>query len=339
MNAIPDPFSLIYLPLFGSSNGTQARAFLWQDGTMQDLGTLGGQDANAFGLNERGQVIGISYTNSTPNPATKVPTLDPFLWTKDKGMIDLGTLGGTSGGPNALNNRGQVIGASNLAGDQISDPFLWNDGKLIDLFTNTIGGNPVTANAINDVGEIVGGGAFSNRVFDAYLWRNGAASDLGTLNGDCFSEAIAINSRGQVVGNSVSCDGSRQRSFLWEKGLMVDLNTLIPPNSALELVETLAINDGGEVTGNGVPPGCGDVNACGHAFVLIPCNGDQADTEGCNDGGEVTGAVSQNSAASVNQSATTVTQGSPTAREIAARIHARIGRRFHVPGLAPGPTR
>ena len=77
-------------------------------------------------MNERGQVAGTSYTNTTQNPTTKVPTVDPFLWTKDKGMVDLGTLGGNSGGPNALNNRGQVIGISNLAGDQISHPFLWD---------------------------------------------------------------------------------------------------------------------------------------------------------------------------------------------------------------------
>ena len=76
-------------------------------------------------------------------------------------MIDLGTLGGTFGLPNALNNHRQVVGFSNLAGDQISDPFLWDDGRLIDLFTNTIGGKPITANAIDDAGEIVGGAAFS----------------------------------------------------------------------------------------------------------------------------------------------------------------------------------
>ena len=109
-------------------------------------------------------------------------------------MIDLGTLGGTFGSPNALNNQGQVVGQSNLPGDQPgnSDPFLWDGEKLVDLFTTSIGGNPLTANAINDAGEIVGFAAFPNGAFDAYLWKGGVATDLGTLAGDCFSEAVAL---------------------------------------------------------------------------------------------------------------------------------------------------
>jgi uncharacterized membrane protein len=117
-NTIVDPFSLLYFLAAGVTNGTQTRGFLWHNGHTRDLGTLGGPDAQAFCLNENGQAAGISYVNSTPNPITGVPTADPFLWTEEQGMIDLGTLGGVWGGACPLNNRGQVLGTSSVATDQ-----------------------------------------------------------------------------------------------------------------------------------------------------------------------------------------------------------------------------
>lgn len=275
-NTVPDAFGF----------GTQTRAFLWDHGVMQDLGTLGGPDSFAEFVNERGQVEGFSFVNATVNQTTGLPTGHPFLWTNGK-MVDLGSLGGTlagNGGINqqgALNNRGQVVGLSNLAGDQTADPFFWDGEKLIDLFTTTAGGSPVTANAINDAGEIVGTAIFADRpIADAYLWRDGAATDLGTVGNDCFSEAFAINSRGQVVGDSFSCVSNAQRSFLWENGSIVDLNSISSPNS-LQLIAPTAINDRGEIGGLGLPPGCLFDSACGHAFLLIPicANG----SEGCAD--------------------------------------------------------
>jgi probable HAF family extracellular repeat protein len=284
-NAISDPFSLLF-QLVGSSNGTQTRAFLWQNGDKQDLGTLGGPDAQAFLVNNQGQVIGLSYTNSTPNPDTGFPTIHPFLWHEGE-MKDLGTLGGfgtlfSTVSVNGLNNRGQAIGLSPLTGDQIAHPFLWDDGKLIDL-TAQSGGLIVTANALNDAGEIVGNAVFPNGASDAYLWKDGAVTDLGTLAGDCGSEPFAINSRGQVVGQSFSCVSNAVRTFLWENGSIVDLNALIPPNSGWQLVEAFAINDRGEIGGIGDPPGCANLNdaACGHAFLLIPCDVEQENIEGC----------------------------------------------------------
>ena len=285
-NAVSDPYSFYYFLAFGSSNGTQTRAFLWDtENGMQDLGTLGaGNDALATLLNERGQVAGQAYTNSTPNSTTGFPTADPFLWDKENGMTDLGTLGGTVGNPTALNNRGQVIGSSNLSGDQSFHPFLWEQGNLIDLYANTEGGNPLTADAINDAGEIVGAGAFQNESSDAYLWREGTATDLGHLAGDCTSRGWAINSKSQVVAESYACTGGNARAFLWENGSIIDLNTLIPPRSSLQLVWPMAINDREEIAGVGLPAGChGFDNAgeCGHAFLLIPCDENHPGVEGC----------------------------------------------------------
>jgi probable HAF family extracellular repeat protein len=312
LNDIPDAVSILDSLVYGTSNGTQTRAFVWERGHMQDLGTLGGPDALAFFINQRGQITGFSYTNSTPNATTGLPTQDPFLW-EDGTMIDLGTLGGTSGSPTALNNAGQVIGVSNLAGDQTHDPFLWEKGNLIDLATNTIGATAITANAINDAGEIVGAAAFANAPFDAYLRKKGAASDLGHLSGDCFSEAIAINSRGEVVGYS-TCDFANVHPILWKNGLPIDLNSTIPANSSLQLVIALAINERGEIAGLGVPASCPVALvdfACGHAFLLIPC-GEPGD--GCEDGAAIGAAASNTGLEQARQPPTAGNRDNPSFR-------------------------
>jgi probable HAF family extracellular repeat protein len=192
-------------------------------------------------------------------------------------MKDLGTLGGVWGSAGVLNDKGHVIGYSSLAADPGAclkalpnpncHPFLWDAGKLLDLTVQS-GGVFVKANAINIGGAIVGLGNFSGTL-DAALWRNGKVTDLRHVAGDCSSEALAINSSDQVIGRSVACNGDLH-PFLWENGSMVDLNTLIPPNSDFLLVETAAINDGGKIAGDGTPPGCGPDDLCGHAYLLIP---------------------------------------------------------------------
>jgi len=291
-NSIPDPFSLLY-QLVGSPDGTQTRAFLWENGEKQDLGTLGGPDAQPFGLiSERGEIVGVSYTSSSPNPSTNLPTADPFLWSKERGMIDLGTLGGVWGSAGLVNKRSQVVGSSSVAADPgaclVGDvvnchPFLWENGLLVDLNIDSLGGSPITANALNDSGDIVGTAAFPERpVSDAYLWRDGVATDLGTVGDDCYSEGFAINARAQVVGQSFPCSLNFLRTFLWENGSIIDLNALGSPK-ILRLIEAFAINDRGEIGGIGVPPGCSDFTdaACGHAFVLVPVCADG--TEGCAD--------------------------------------------------------
>jgi probable HAF family extracellular repeat protein len=276
LNTIPDPFSPF---------GLQLRAFLWKNGVMQDLGTLGtGTDAVAYFINARGQVAGTSNTNTVVNPVTGLPTQDPFLW-ENGTLIDLGTLGGTCGEPNALNNKGQVVGDSDLAGDLIADAFLWEKGKLTDLGTLT-GGIGSSAWWINDAGEIVGGSFTPNPAspFHAVLWRKGRITDLGTVGGDACSGSLGVNSETQVVGfSSVDC-AVNSHAFLWEDSQLIDLNIFNHPDSGLQqLLLAVNINDSGEIAGLGVPPGVDpkDVFTLGHTFVLIPCDENHPGVEGC----------------------------------------------------------
>lgn len=306
-NTAPDPYSLyeylLGLRVPGAGGGTQTRAVLWEDGKIHDLGTLGGSDAWASFINESGQISGFAYVNDTPDPSTGLPRMDPFLWDHGK-MLDLGSFGGVFGFPNGMNRRGQVIGGSSVSSNPGAcnfentnpgcDPFLWDGTKLIDLSTTSVGGSPGSAFWINDAGEIVGGGTFPNAVFDAYVWRKGVATDLGALPGDCFSEAYAINGSSQVVGDSFSCvvvDGDLfHHPFLWENGSMIDLNDVIPADSPLELVvvgplsfSVQPLNDRGEIAGVGVPRGVdpGNMPILGHAFLLIPCDENHPNIEGC----------------------------------------------------------
>jgi probable HAF family extracellular repeat protein len=320
-NGVPDPFTPtgVFYGIFGLGP-QQLRAFRWQGKQLQDLGTLGGPDACAVWVNDRGQIAGASFTNSDVNPATSFPTLDPFLWEHGR-MLDLGTLGGTLGFAFIINNQGQVAGQSNLAGDVDAHAFLWERGTLTDL--GTLGGTFSTPIWLNDAGDVVGG-AFTpmDQLFHAFLWRNGVIRDLGTLEGDCSSVALGLNSEGQIVGQSSStCDFSTARAVLWEKGgPALDLNRLVNPGSGLLLTEPKIINDRGEIVAVGLLPN-GDV----HSVVLMPCDRDHSTGQECSKDYEMNATTAiQNRTAPVNQNPVKAMGAGMTAKEIAARIRARI---------------
>jgi probable HAF family extracellular repeat protein len=267
-NAIPDPFSF---------PGTQMRGFLWENGVMLDVGTLGGPDAVAFFVNNRGQIAGVSFTDSTPNPSTGMPTVHPFLL-ENGSMKDLGTLGGL-GGPanfngegltvevNALNSQGEVAGTSPLAGDEAHHAVLW-DGTLKDL--GTLGGINSQAFWVSDTGLAVGrADVLGSQSHHAFLWKNGVMTDLGVLGSCLNSTAFSVNSQGQVVGDTGACpDGGGGPSFFSEQGQpMVDINTLVLPGSDIEVVDALYINDAGVVAGGGILPS-GDF----HTVLLVPAS-------------------------------------------------------------------
>jgi probable HAF family extracellular repeat protein len=282
MNTIPDPNSLATPP-------NQTRAFRWDaENGMQDLGTLpGGTDAMAGIINERGQVVGWSYVDSTPSVVCAnlyessrqgfFLTTASFIWDKTNGMRDLGGFGGTCTLAVALNNGGQIVGTSGLTGDTQFQfhPFVWEaETGIVDLLDPS-DGRFGFARAINDHGEIVGEICIPLQC-DAALWRKSGGKwrtfDLGAIGG--FGNAVSINDSGQVVGDGVP---ALNYTFLWEDGgPAVDLSTLVSSTSGLQFNEMVQINNRGEIS-----IGASDANGNGHAVLLIPCDEHHPGIEGC----------------------------------------------------------
>jgi probable HAF family extracellular repeat protein len=331
INTNPDPVGFFGFP---------THTFIWQNGEKLDIGTLGG--ANAFpGASCSNQpedlVVGGSTTTTRVNPSTGLPDADPFLWRRGK-MIDLGTLGGTNGFAQCANHRYQVIGMSSLAANPAAcdfpvfnspgpgcHAFFWEYGVIKDL--GTLGGDNSEAIWLNEAGDVVGSadlaGPAGNQTHDAVLWRNGMIHDLGTVPSDPCSRGRGLNSRGQVVGTSTDCRNALH-AFVWEEGgPMLDLNTLIAPGSGFQLTNAFNINDRGEILAKAAPLGFtpNDDADLGHLVLLIPCDGEHSDDEGCEDGAESTTA-----ARPAVQSSPPV-ERSGTASEVGAYLHNRFGRK------------
>ena len=325
-NGVADPFSLFGL-------GVQMRTFFWQNGNLEDIGTLGGPDAlpGPGCDNQRpGIAVGVSYTSFTPNASTGIPTQDPFLWDNGK-MIDLGNLGGTVGLGQCANNRGDVIGQATLPGDAVMHGFVWRNGHMKDL--GTLGGGNSEAIWINDAGDIVGSADLPTPgIHDAVRWHHGKILDLGTVDGDPCSRGSGINSRGQIVGGSSDCRNFLH-AFVWEEGSpMLDLNTLIPAGSGLQLTNAIDINDRGEILAKSVPIGTTPIDDqdLGHVVLLVPCE----ESENCEPNVNAAGSVM--SAGPVENGTGVPPEARPSSRANAgAARQGSFAQRYRPPRVGP----
>ncbi len=241
---------------------------------LRDLGTGFGSGSYSLALdvNNKGEIVGQrSSEQAAPQGA--------FLF-RNREFIDLGTLGGddripfgTNSVAYAINNKSQVVGTA-LPPTYPLHAFLWQDGVMQDL--GTLGGDQeaTMARAINEAGHVAGNSPIASGAMRAFLWTNGTMRNLGTLGGS-HSYAYGMNDMGQVVGLSRTPDSpvaNAGRAFVWQRGKMVDLNTVVtnlPDNVTLEAAN--AINDRGVIVGETCSAFCEPGKSSPRrAFVLIP---------------------------------------------------------------------
>jgi probable HAF family extracellular repeat protein len=298
---------------------------LWTGGHIAPLPILGGNNGQAYVINQRGQAGGFAENpNLDPTCSTATLQVRAVVWQEGNIIRQLNPLPGdisTLGG--GINDLGDVPAGSGSCSSGILHALLWqHDGTVTDL-GNLGGTTNNNAFGINDRDQVTG---FSNLPGDtmhhAFLWtKESGIQDLGTLPGDVLSETESINDKGQVPG--VSCDiNFNCRAFMWQNGVMTDMNTLIPPNSPLYLLAVYDINQVGQVVGIAMTR-TGEL----HAFLGTPCDNDQADTEGCD--------------YSMMEGTTAASQTRPAVRE--ASTHTlpqslmRRMNRYHFVGAVVGP--
>jgi probable HAF family extracellular repeat protein len=237
-----------------STNQTKSTyAAIYDHGIVTDLGTLPGFTASqANAINQQGQIVGSAYgTNGMASHA--------FLYS-DGTTKDLGCLPGyTNSYAEAINNAGMVVGSSG-DGPMRQHAFLYQDGRMTDL--GTLGGDYSVALGINDQGEIAGEATTEFGEYHAFFFSNGTMRDLNTSEWG-FSSTQGIDAAGRIVG-VYRTEWGELHAFV-EVFWMRDLNYEIDQDSGWKLGQANAINQLGQIVGEGINPA-----GIERAYLLTP---------------------------------------------------------------------
>lgn len=231
--------------------------YIYNQGQITDLGSLGGMATFAHAINANGKVAGDSQLTTGTSHAV--------LFDGQK-LIDLAPSSPSFQSQGlAINDLGVVAGwAQNSAGQF---PFLYSAQSGMRAIPNPPGGSQGSAEGVNNLGNAVGNACYANTATRrGFVYLNGTTKDLGTL-GDQLSnsDALSINNSNQVVGYSQV--GTDRHAFLWQSNVLYDINLLIPSNSVWRISMANAINDLGQIVGIGR---FGTNDRADHAVLLNP---------------------------------------------------------------------
>jgi probable HAF family extracellular repeat protein len=275
-----------FLPDNGSSGDT-CLGFVWHNGHMRKLPTLGGNNGYGAGMNEDGKIAGWAETKMYDPTCVSPQKLQflPAVWDaasrKVKALPTVTVHGKTDpdGAATAVNRQGDVVGISGICYVAVGSfsaehAVLWHHGRAISL--KTIGGKSWnTPTAINNAGQIAGflnkpGSTDSqgNPNFISVIWNDPAQKPtvIGTLPGDALSEPTSINNQGAVLGVSFPSSDV----FVWRNGMMTDITQLVLQNyPQLRLVSVGGINDSGQIAGQACQLVSGQCPSSGATFVAF----------------------------------------------------------------------
>jgi probable HAF family extracellular repeat protein len=266
-----------------ASSGTTCLPFVWENGVMHPLPTLGGNNGVANYINGAGEASGMVEKNTPdstcPSGGPQKLEFKPVVW-QIGDVRELPTYpGDPDGNAHAINDSGQAAGGSGvcaafnpiwLTNLQPLHALLWEGGKTIDLGSlgGTGHGDGIMALNLNNHGQVIGSSDLQGDAsFHAFLWTHETGmQDLGTLQGDVSSAAVGINDVGQIVGTSLDASFN-PRAFLRQGQELIDLNTLVPAGSPLYLAAACSINIAGEIIGFAF-----DKSGNVHAYLAVPNN-------------------------------------------------------------------
>lgn len=175
--------------IVGRTNAGYRRAFLYRDGTVRDLGTLGGPESAANAINNHDLIVG-SATLPDGNTNHAVAWIDGAL-------VDMGTLGGLNSFAAAVNDHGMAVGASQDSGGGYA-AFIWDRAQGIRRLFNLPGTH--TATAINDHGQVVGGIDEGSYLFDGGVVTRLESLPAVQAAGWTRLYPTGINDRGWITG-------------------------------------------------------------------------------------------------------------------------------------------